>query len=552
MAREVTHRREIRGELFTESPILIGGPATPGADVTPLRDGADRIIIPGTSLAGVLRHWAVTCGCTDFEVKALFGDASPDSTSGVGASPLVVFDLVAEQPPNLSIRDGVGIDRISGTAAEHVKFDQTVVDVNACFTLEMRVDVAVDDPDVHPVAFALLDQLVNAMMEGQIRLGRGSTRSLGCVRLREVKKRTINLRDRNQVLALARGEEFISGEARWDEFKTGSSGHQLGSAGPITVVWWWWEPTTPVISAEALTNGAVDLIPRTRIRSLNDYEFLELVLPGTSIKGVLRSTSEFILRSLRKEHAPPRFQDQLDYPPIATLFGGTGRRSAISVDDVYSCPVFRLKISDDGKDGKGSLEQRWEKALADRDKDESRLKTLRTALDRLAEDPKEAAEGDTYSARLIPSARVAINRWTSAPVDGALYSILEPYGVTWEPIRIGVDTTMLQAPWSVDALAALLLLVIDRIDDEQVSLGFGGQRGLGGFRIKTIHVDERDFTKHDKTSLSESENRSNELFARVLKRDDGSGASLTLLSEDDRAALRKSLNQIIEYSWKKQ
>ena len=58
MARPIDKRYRVRGTLVAETPLHVGayGPEI-ATDLPVARNGADRPVIPGTSLAGALRAW---------------------------------------------------------------------------------------------------------------------------------------------------------------------------------------------------------------------------------------------------------------------------------------------------------------------------------------------------------------------------------------------------------------------------------------------------------------------------------------------------------------
>src|SRR5690606_26985245 len=60
VGRRMTARIRARGWLRTESPLHVGGLGSDPSDALPIAvDGLGRLYVPGTTLAGVLRHWMV-------------------------------------------------------------------------------------------------------------------------------------------------------------------------------------------------------------------------------------------------------------------------------------------------------------------------------------------------------------------------------------------------------------------------------------------------------------------------------------------------------------
>lgn len=85
------------------------------------------------------------------------------------------FDTLADSL--LEVRDGVGINRDSGTAVDYIKFDYEVVPSLTTFRFYLTAE-NLEDPEVALLALGLLE-----MMNGTVPLGGKSTRGLGRCRL---------------------------------------------------------------------------------------------------------------------------------------------------------------------------------------------------------------------------------------------------------------------------------------------------------------------------------------------------------------------------------
>lgn len=130
--RHVLGEWVLRGTLVARSPLAIAsGDAGSTTDQACARDGLGQLIIPGSALAGILRP--------AFEDSSAWGGLAL-------ASLLYVEDAVAVRSPRVEVRDGVAIDRRSGTAAEHLLYSREVVPVGTAFALTLRVE-AVDRPN---------------------------------------------------------------------------------------------------------------------------------------------------------------------------------------------------------------------------------------------------------------------------------------------------------------------------------------------------------------------------------------------------------------------
>lgn len=215
-------RHRFQGTLRPESPLrLSSGRASDTTDAPLMRDRSGRIYLPGTSLRGALRSEiertleAVgtaaglrTCVLfTESEEPDACVSVSPSKReqllekeddeallfvqkhlcdvcrlfgSPVYASRLVIEDAYAigdgDARSKTAIRDGVGIDRDTGTARENVKFNFEVLEPGIDFQLRLSVE-NLDDTDrkLLNVAFGLL--------RGGLHLGGKRAGGCGLVRL---------------------------------------------------------------------------------------------------------------------------------------------------------------------------------------------------------------------------------------------------------------------------------------------------------------------------------------------------------------------------------
>ena len=126
MARSIQGRLIISGELVTQTPLHVGGVGEDVDTDLPLaRNGAGNVYVPGTSLSGALCAWC----------ESAFGESEAQQVWGFQkdeagfASYVFVEDALILNHDALSveIRDGVGIDRQWGCAAEQIKYDRAVL-----------------------------------------------------------------------------------------------------------------------------------------------------------------------------------------------------------------------------------------------------------------------------------------------------------------------------------------------------------------------------------------------------------------------------------------
>ena len=207
------------------------------------------------------------------------------------------------------------------------------------------------------------------------------------------------------------------------------------------------EPVDPVLvkSGYATLDGA-DMVPVSTFRNGERMYYL----PGTSLKGVLRSHFERVARTLRPGSVCLPYYDPERRPPIPVE----------SEKQSYSCG-FRFRKDDDARSA----------AYADS-----------CAACRLFGSLKFAGRfsiGDAYpmpNHEPVAEARngVGIDRFTGGAVRGVLFDLQALVG--------GRFATRIQVlNFEIWQLASILLLLTD-LEDEVIAVGSGRSRGLGRVR----------------------------------------------------------------------
>ncbi|OAB57254.1 hypothetical protein AY600_04375 [Phormidium willei BDU 130791] len=445
MARQIHNRWSITGELKAQTPIHIGGVGGDAdTDLALAVNGRGQYYLPGTSLAGAFRSWMTRLpNQDDTSIKQIWGD---HKTKDYGASQIIIDDAKIQTRKPIEIREGVGIDRHSGTAAERFKYSRAILPKGVSFTLNLTFDSQTDDD---PIA---LWQLLNALQNGDIRIGAAKTRGLGRVKLE-------NLNIQRQDLSHAAGlfNSLLHGGTPqpWTADLQTKAAYEMPLSLDFQIAW---TPRDPVMVKAEADGIAVDMLP---LVSQVDSG-VRFVIPGSSLKGVLRSHAERIIRTVCQTPTGEEFADQIHLNLIKEIFGAAskkdqkqGQMGILFLDDCYGT----LPISEDG----------WfnvERATDLHDGFKSQLKT---------------AVGTKPYQKLQPAVHVAIDRWTGGAAEGMLYSVLEPIGVEWDPIGIQVDLARLEewSPDQVQPAVALLLLVLRDFANRKIPIGYGTNRGMG-------------------------------------------------------------------------
>jgi CRISPR/Cas system CSM-associated protein Csm3 (group 7 of RAMP superfamily) len=468
MARPIKERLRIDGELVTETPLHVGGYGRDVDTDLPLaRNGAGDFYVPGTSLAGPLRSWC----------EAVFGEGLVNSVWGyqkgdddgeashvfIEDAPIPVTAVLVE------VRDGVGIDRGSGAAAEHIKYDRAVLPRGTRLPLRITVEVT---EKTRPYTRGMFAALLEALREKEVRFGAARTRGLGRVTLVGTTVRAESFDTRQGVLASLRGAApALSADDLQQAARVAARKKR-----PRLEVWVDWRPVGPFMVKAGFDGIAVDMLP---LFSGLDGR-LALVLPGSSSKGVLRSQAERIVRTLLDLAAPAtddakqRFLQHLEVPLVEALFGARGKKDEEVPDGGTPLPGLGALAVDDCYASHRLTAEQWD-AVTGANSEGS----LRAALEQAGLRPWTEAF------------HVAIDRWTGGAAESFLYTVLEPHGVQWEPLRLALDLTRLTTGERLPALA-LFLLVLRDLAQGRLPLGFAVNRGLGAVEVTGVRLRARD------------------------------------------------------------
>lgn len=482
MSRRIATRIKIDGRLTAQGPLHVGGKGgNEDVDLMIALDGENRPYIPGTSLAGALRGWLFDRTDSD-TVGELFGMVEKKTEKGWASYVIIEDGSVDLKGKSLDQiverRDGVGIDRNSGAAADGIKYDSAILPHSSQIYFEMTVEIGdkktKDETDIEFEARkAKIKSHVGAMLRaleaGEVRLGAAKSRGHGIVKLKINHLREQDLKNPDGILeALKAGGKPIT----VDDLNPAAL-----TPVPQLTINIDWRPDGPLMVKAERDGVAVDMLPLTS--SIGGK--LTFSLPGSSIKGALRSQAERIIRTVvPATESKSSFLEQVEVPLVMDLFGQAGKEekddpdlrltsgplpglSALFVEDCYAKDNIRFKPD------------QWEN-IAQAGNSEQLLKALNDA---------GLAGNKPDSPQVQQAFHVAVDRWTGGAADGFLYSVLEPHGVPWEEIVLKVKLNRLASDKTLAAIACLLFVLRD-LANGRIPLGFGANRGMGAVIIKSI------------------------------------------------------------------
>lgn len=502
MARHLHSRLKIIGDLIAETPLHVGGYGESfETDMALARNGEDKFYIPGTSLTGTLRNWFEKNFPS--EVDNIWGFQIGDQGH---ASFVLIEDLTLPEQVQSELRDGVGIDRIFGTAADKTKFDRTILPKGTKLNFEMTVEIQSGADKIK----AMFGHLLEALSQGSIRLGASKTRGLGKVKLQNIKIREDKLLGLDILNLL---ESMAEGEKRFDSFNDFKTNLQNIPDGAIESVYKKfepqsnsrievtikWQPKSALMVKAGYEGIGVDMLPLT---SGNDRDQVSLCLPGSSIKGAFRSHAERIMRTLTTAPSANEFHEQIKLELIDELFGAKkenpkdndskeakGRKKylglgALSIDDCYAQKEFAMNSNDWANVETGKV---YDDKSFYEDGEQAEEVTLWQGLKKIEGEPD--LKTDTKNFHI--SHHVAIDRWTGGASEGALYSVLQPTAtIGWQDICLTLDLSRLPADKKLKSLM-LLLLVLRDFAENRLPLGFATNRGMGEVIVKEINGLEK-------------------------------------------------------------
>lgn len=361
-----------RMTVETLTPLSIGTGTSVGLfDTALLRDANGLPAVPGSSLAGVLRHLyrrhAACASCT----SRVFGSQNRVSPLSVSwgwihdsrdrpvrglllekererlTSDALLRRALEESP---LARDHVRLDA-RGVADGRGKFDRTSLPAGYRFTFELRWPTN-DEQDT------TLAELASLICLPDFRLGGATRRGLGKIRPVKVEICTLDLGEKKDRDVLA----DLDGKAQWQELEPKWSSRDTVTATlelePADGGWRFGQGTT-WFGKRTVEGKPADLLPLTeeivvwnaRGASLSR----RLVLPGSGIKGALRHRTRFHALRLagwfvdrNESDAPAWFRGEREAEEVEELFGAakdteeeggrrreTGHAGRLLVDDVY-------------------------------------------------------------------------------------------------------------------------------------------------------------------------------------------------------------------------
>ena len=427
----MTARTTLAAVRFEIELLEPGGITTPA----PTREGAvDAVIdtdpwgqplIPGTSLAGALRS-RITAHHGPTRATAWFGAVLRDGTSTTAtASPLWVLNAPRtgkERAP--TDRWTTAIDPRRGAAANRTLRGVEILPAGTTFTAALLwQDATVTE----------VDELVDALTGWRPLLGRSTSAGRGRAAIRNVHHGILDLRTPAGLLTWTQryGHDLA------DTIATNPAGTATEAADGS-----WWRIRLH-LNGPLLVSTDQDEGPGTRRRKVPLSQDGAPVIPGTSLKGVLRARISYILRSVGADACLDRSCGNC-LPCRYFGYAGGHHQDETSVGRRGSARVLDSRMV-------GNLHTRT---------------TTHVAIDRFT---------GGSAARTPTDERVH----ESNDRGGLLYTVT---AVDRGEFDLAVDVTDVPVA-DRPVLAALLRLALQDLHDGLIGIGYGTTRGYGGVRL---------------------------------------------------------------------
>lgn len=279
----------ITGDLVLKSPLLIGDGAGETSDnfrdVHVLKNLQGEPFIPGTSLCGVLREWFE--GISPAWTAKIFGDGE-EMQSSIQLEDIVLTD------GDIIPRDGVHIDGVTGAGVDGGKYDFEVVErgakgkIRLLITLRgIHVDKNADDKnysldEVRDVIAIFLRRLLDG-----IRLGALTTKGFGLVAVENLNAGLFDFRDKIDVAT------WLLGKSATKEILPSDEKFSINQSDFVVDAFFKFNSSFIIRDYEVSAADKEKNISSATLKSRKDF-----VIPGTSLKGILRHRAEYICGKL--------------------------------------------------------------------------------------------------------------------------------------------------------------------------------------------------------------------------------------------------------------
>ena len=313
----------LKGKIKLLSPLSIGNGIEENTDNDVILDSSGQPFIPATSFVGVLRHHIkLKEKKYKDELKSFWGYTEDTKDEGLG-SIVKCSDLVCLSQENdiIKIRDGIRINTETGMVDQGAKYDFEIVEKDTQFKLNFEIDY--NESNLSFVQ-QMLSTIISEMENENVTIGAKTNSGLGKIKLIDTEVYHFDFSSRKGEALKWLKQEFTD---PLQEIKV----EPLKLAGKTFTINAQFDLKNSLIVRSYSEES--DLTDAPSIKSGSDY-----IIPGTSMKGAIRSRAERILNTLGKD---PKI--------LKKLFGDAGEggeeaiKGKIQIDEII-LPKFFAEI----------------------------------------------------------------------------------------------------------------------------------------------------------------------------------------------------------------
>lgn len=309
----------IKGDLILKSPLLIGDGTSDTQDnrseeisnkfrdVHVLKNHDGKPFIPGTSLCGVLRDWLKNKNKTSPEcLPEIFGDANDMQSS-------IQFNDIELPNGKIISRDGVRLDGLTDVVDGDGKYDYEVIERGAAGNLRILINLrgCHSTENISEVTAQMLRKLQDG-----IRLGALTTKGFGLVTVENLDASFYDFRDGEAVAA------WLLGNSSTKKIAPSAKSNSASEKDFVVDAEFIFNSSFIIRDYDVTKTDRDKNISAVMLKSRADF-----VIPGTSLKGILRHRAEYICNKLG--FAKDFLED---------LMGFTGKKSRLIVAESYVAP----------------------------------------------------------------------------------------------------------------------------------------------------------------------------------------------------------------------
>jgi CRISPR/Cas system CSM-associated protein Csm3 (group 7 of RAMP superfamily) len=309
----------ITGKLKALSGIHAGsGEPAETTDLPVFRNAGNEIVIPGTAISGALRalatkiapHLGLTkCIAIDERSSADFCDCPVcdlfgsiilgEDSENASASKLWIYDAFLSSSIKPAIRDGTGIDREtkSSARATGAKYDFEVLPKGSEFTfqLELQGDITRENETI-------LAAVLSEWTHGRCYLGGSLARGPGNMQLEDLKVHALDLSSPEKLITFLKEKDAVKVAIEEEDWLNGYIEKAKNQIKVCATNSYLYNSFARIEFTLHFTGGFVINNILSATRAGFDFcpamEAGKFVLPGSSLRGVLRSHAEKIARTL--------------------------------------------------------------------------------------------------------------------------------------------------------------------------------------------------------------------------------------------------------------